>query len=85
MQFDGAGTNHKICFQEGTTALLESHVHWADLILVMEQKHKKAVEAITSSKVSSKIRVLQIPDHYVYYNEALIQILNEKVVPYLTL
>ncbi|MCH2224607.1 MAG: phosphotyrosine protein phosphatase [Crocinitomicaceae bacterium] len=78
LNFDSAGTNHKICNQEGTTPLDEKHVQWADVIIVMEQKHRKAIESLTKDKYRKKISVLNIPDHFKYNQKELIKLLIEK-------
>ena len=81
--FNSAGTNHKICNKEGTNPLTEDLIEWADLIFVMENKHRDLVIKNTTSKVSNKIVVLHIKDVYKYYQKELISLLKEKVTPYL--
>ncbi|WP_459209931.1 arsenate reductase/protein-tyrosine-phosphatase family protein [Aquimarina rhabdastrellae] len=81
--FDSAGTNLKICHKEGTNPLTEELVKWADLILVMEKRHKKLINSQTKEKYDFKIKVLNIPDRFKYYQKELIQLLEEKVIPYL--
>lgn len=71
-KFSSAGTNIKICRKEGTTEFTEDLLKWADKVYVMEKKH-------TGSKYYSKIKVLDIPDIYKYYDSNLITILEEKV------
>jgi predicted protein tyrosine phosphatase len=62
----------------------EKLILWADLIFVMENKHKQRIreqfEWVASSK---KIIVLGIPDDYAYMNEELVEILKSAVSPYL--
>ena len=76
-QFDSAGTNQKICFQLGTEFLSFEHLEWADVIFVMESKHKKFAEKLM--KVKKRIQVLDIKDRYTYFQQELIDILEEKV------
>lgn len=52
-------------------------VQWADLIMVMEKKHKNRVVAEFTRMVSHKpIHVLDIPDEYKYMDEELIELVN---------
>ncbi len=83
LNFDSAGTNHKICRKEGTTPLEEEHLIWADLVVVMESKHKAIIKKNTGSKYSSKIKIANIQDVFKYYQKELIVELEEKVDPML--
>lgn len=57
---------------------------WADIIFVMEREHKKRLQQKFSSDVLNKdMIVLDIPDEYQYMDEALVEILNETILPYL--
>jgi len=57
---------------------------WADIIFVMERDHKKRLQQKFSSDVLNKeMIVLDIPDEYQYMDEALVEILNETILPYL--
>lgn len=78
INFMSAGTNHKTCLKEGTTPLEEYMIEWADVVYVMEQKHKKEIEKHIGDKHRNKIKVLGIPDDYEYYQKELIEILNNK-------
>lgn len=80
LNFMSAGTNHKICQKEGTTPLEEFMLEWADLIYVMEHKHKKIINKHVGDKYGSKIKVLGIPDNYEYYQKELIDLLDKKCV-----
>ena len=79
LHFDSAGTNLKICQQEGTNPLTEEMVEWADVIFVMEKRHKDQINQHTSERHSAKIKVLNIPDRFKYYQKELIALLEEKV------
>lgn len=79
LHFDSAGTNLKICHQEGTNPLTEELVGWADVIFVMEKRHKDQINLHTSERYSKKIKVLNIPDRFKYYQKELIELLEEKV------
>jgi len=78
-KFLSAGTNVKICRKEGTTELTEDLLEWADKVYVMEKKHLDQIKKHTGSKYYKKIKVLDIPDIYKYYDADLITILEEKV------
>lgn len=75
-QIKSAGTENSARIR-----LSQNMVNWADLIFVMESKHKKKLLnrfQVDRSKI--KIEVLDIPDHYKYMDEELIEILKIKLV-----
>jgi predicted protein tyrosine phosphatase len=76
-QFTSAGTNQKICFQLGTEFLTKELLETADLIFAMESKHRKFAQSLLVSK--KKIQVLDIPDHFTYYQPELIDLLKKKI------
>lgn len=56
-------------------------LHWADIICVMEQRHKNRLIAEYRRTIEHKpLHVLDIPDDYRYMDPALIALL-EAVVP----
>lgn len=60
------------------------HVIWADLIFVMEKKHKQRIEEKFSEEIADKkIVVMDIPDEYQYMDKELIEELNLKTLDYL--
>ena len=79
-EFLSAGTNLKICRKEGTTELTEDLLQWADKVYVMEKRHLEQIQKHTGSTYYSKIKILDIPDVYKYYDGDLISILEEKVL-----
>jgi predicted protein tyrosine phosphatase len=79
LNFDSAGTNLKICNKEGTNPITEEMVQWADVIYVMEKRHKDQINKHTGENYSKKIRVLHIPDRYKYYQKELIELLDQKL------
>jgi predicted protein tyrosine phosphatase len=79
LEFRSVGTNKKICNQEGTFYLNEEDLEWADAIYVMEQKHKKEVLRFSKSVNSKKVKVLNIPDRYTYYQKELLELLEDKL------
>lgn len=82
LELRSAGTNLKMCQREGTNPLTEEDMIWADLVLVMEKKHKTAIEKHTVGKYGKKIQILNIPDRFKYYQKELIEILEEKAERY---
>lgn len=57
---------------------------WADLIFVMEYKHRDRVKSMFNRLVEHKpIHVLDVPDNYKYMDKELISILEFSVDPYL--
>ena len=81
LEFDSGGTNHKICNQEGTQPLEEYQVEWADIVLVMEEKHRQFAQQLTKGNYGQKIRVLGIKDVYRYNAPDLIELLEAKAQP----
>ena len=59
-------------------------IHWADVIFVVEQKHKQRLkERFRRELAGKKIVFLDIPDIYQYMDPDLVEILTSKVAPYL--
>lgn len=57
-------------------------IRWADLILVMEDKHRARLRAQFRDEVRYKaVHALDIPDLYRYMDPELIEILQDKVPP----
>nr|WP_276902750.1 protein tyrosine phosphatase [Pedobacter kyonggii] len=62
----------------------EKLIIWADLIFVMEKKHKqRIIESFPEETYDKEIITLHIPDDYQYMDEELIEELNAKVADYL--
>jgi len=60
------------------------HLEWADLIFVMETKHREIIkQKFQDNYQSKKIIVLNIPDEYQYMDEELIVLLNNSLTTYL--
>ncbi len=77
--FLSAGTNINVCNREGTTPLTEDLLEWADVVYVMENKHKNIIRKNTGSKYINKIIVLRIQDIYEYGEIKLIDILRDRI------
>ena len=59
-------------------------VEWAEVIFVMENKHKKRIfRDFKNSIDQQEIIVLDIPDNYPYMDEELIELLTQSVNFYL--
>ncbi len=64
--------------------LSNENILWADLIFVMEEKHKVIISTLFSDVANSKnIIVLDIPDNYYYMEQELVELIKERVAPYL--
>lgn len=60
-------------------------IEWADLVFVMEDKHKKRLTTLFPVLTESKeVIVLDIPDEYKYMDDELIENLEDSVYFYLT-
>lgn len=61
-----------------------NHVHWAEVIFVMEDKHKSRLKQHFRPQLKGQeIIVLDIPDDYQYLDPELIDILEKSVHYYL--
>ncbi len=59
-------------------------IQWADLIFVMEKKHKSKIIANFGKAVERKtIHILDIPDEYQFMDPLLISHLEDVMKPYL--
>jgi len=59
-------------------------IEWADMIFVMEQKHKDRLKAGFSQVLDRKqIRVLDIPDEYQFMDAELVDLLRQSIEMYL--
>jgi len=64
--------------------ITQADIRWADIIFVMEQKHKNRLKAEFTRLLDHKpMHVLDIPDEYKYMDPELIEELESIVWPYL--
>jgi len=60
-----------------------NHFIWADLIFVMEKKHKQRIrERFLNEIIDKEIVILDIPDEYRFMDEDLIKELNMATADY---
>ncbi|MCJ8272544.1 MAG: phosphotyrosine protein phosphatase [Psychrosphaera sp.] len=61
-------------------------INWADVIFVMESKHKSRLKALFNQLIEHQtIHVLDIPDDYQYMDAELVEILTDMVGHHLNL
>ncbi|NQZ21491.1 MAG: phosphotyrosine protein phosphatase [Colwellia sp.] len=61
-------------------------IQWADVIFVMEEKHKSRLKAQFTRLLNYKdVQVLDIPDEYQYMDNELVEIMKQTVGSYLRL
>jgi predicted protein tyrosine phosphatase len=64
--------------------LTVADVRWADMILVMEDKHSARIRAEFRDEVRYKaMHVLDVPDDYQFMDPELIELLGQKIEPLL--
>ena len=74
-QAKSAGTSPK-----AKRTVSSADIHWANIIFVMEKKHKNRLVAQFARMLDHKpIHILDIPDEYQYMDKELVDELEEKV------
>ncbi|WP_210712106.1 MULTISPECIES: low molecular weight protein tyrosine phosphatase family protein [Pseudomonas] len=74
-----AGLNH-----DAQVPLGPELVHWAGLIVVMETRHREKLRKRFKAQLNNQqIVCLNIPDDYDFMDPELIQLLRQKVPPFL--
>ena len=64
--------------------ITEKLINWADLVFVMEKKHKQRLQQRFADVITDKeIIILDIPDDYQFMDEELVELLKISVLPYL--
>lgn len=70
--------------QSARRRLTVGDLRWADLILVMEDKHKARIRAEYRDEVRYKaLHVLDVPDDYQFMQPELVDLLRLKVAPFI--
>lgn len=71
---------------EARIRVTEKLINWADLIFVMEKRHKERLTDRFGVLMDDKdVVILNIEDDYQYMDAELIEILRTSVSPYITL
>jgi predicted protein tyrosine phosphatase len=66
------------------TRVTSSHILWADIIFVMEKKHRQRLaEKFPGEMADKTVVILDIEDEYPYMDEELIDMIRVSVDPYL--
>ncbi|GLU53861.1 low molecular weight protein tyrosine phosphatase family protein [Dyadobacter frigoris] len=59
-------------------------ISWADIIFVMEKKHKqRLIQRCPDEMSQSKVVILDIEDHYKFMDPELVDMIRSSVDPYL--
>lgn len=79
-QVRSAGTEHNARIK-----VTSGHIGWADVIFIMEKKHKRRLQDKFGPMLNGdkKVICLDIPDEYTYMDEDLIEILQSRVSEYI--
>lgn len=78
IETDSAGIN-----KGAEVQVSQEHIEWANIILVMEKKHKAQLNRQFGQLLKNKkISVLDIPDKYSYMDKKLITLLKKRCAPY---
>jgi predicted protein tyrosine phosphatase len=78
-EFRSAGTE-----KDARIKVNEKLVNWADLIFVMEKRHKQRLQDRFDQLLNDKeVVILDIEDNFEYMDEELIETLKRSVTPYL--
>jgi predicted protein tyrosine phosphatase len=78
-QVKSAGTS-----ENARVRVNEKHLLWADLVFVMENKHRRLLqERFPDAFQAEKVIVLDIPDEYQYMDEDLILMLESSLEGYI--
>ena len=65
--------------------IVQDCLQWADVIVVMEKHHEEYICKYFAEDVAEKpIYTLDIPDHYLYMQDSLVQLIKERMKPVLT-
>lgn len=79
---DGVSTRSAGTARSARRKITIADIRWADLILVMEDKHASRIRADFRQDVAYKaIHVLDIPDDYPYMGEELVELIRMKAEP----
>ena len=78
-EWPGVETDSAGLSSDADVVLESSQIEWADLIIVMEPRHRALLNRRHGGQLRGKrVVVLGIPDRYPYMDEALVALLEEK-------
>lgn len=79
-EWDGIETDSAGLNPDATVLLSSEQIEWADIIFVMESKHKtKLMKTFSKHLKNKKVICLDIPDNYTFMQPELVSLLEEKV------
>jgi predicted protein tyrosine phosphatase len=79
LEVRSAGTS-----EEALARVNSRMLEWADLIFVMEDRQRDALEQMFPDNAAlERVVCLQIPDEYRFLDGELVRLLQERVAPYL--
>jgi len=71
--------------KSATVPLTDEIINWADLIFAMEEKHRVIItNYFPEASMGKRIIVLNVPDNYYYMEDELVELLKERIKPYLS-
>lgn len=81
-RYDGVTTRSTGTSRNARRHINIADIRWADLILVMEEKHLSRIKADFRGEVKHKnIHVLDIPDDYQFMDPELVDLITDSVTP----
>ncbi len=70
--------------RDAESVISRDDVEWADIVFVMEARHKKRLQTMFRGVLAQKRIVnLNIPDEYEFMEPGLVALLEQRVTPYL--
>lgn len=79
VQVMSAGLSH-----DAEVPVSADFIEWADLIVVMEKRHRTKLSTTFQQQLQGKkVVCLDIPDRFAFMDPALVQLLEAKVSPFL--
>ena len=79
LEVRSAGTD-----READNPISRDDLEWADIVFVMEKRHRNKIQTMFKDLYQSKrVVVLGIPDDYEFMQPELVELLTLKVAPYL--
>ncbi|MEM7528371.1 MAG: phosphotyrosine protein phosphatase [Pseudomonadota bacterium] len=83
-EWPGVRTDFGGVSRDADDALSRDQIDWADLIMVMEQRHiTRLNERFGKALAGRRIVNLRVPDRYRFMDGALVTLLEERAGPYL--